>query len=111
VTEVLSCQRIGKEVTLQVMKIEELRPFLQSVPKWKEEGKGISRDFLFKNFVQALEFVNRVGELAEKEGHHPDILIYDYKKVKLSLWTHTQAGLTENDFKLATKIDSIALPS
>lgn len=93
------------------MKKEELQPLLEKVPQWTHEGKQISREFLFKNFVQALDFVNRVGALAEKEGHHPDILIYEYKKVRLSLWTHTHAGLTENDFYLAIKIDHLSASS
>ncbi len=69
-----------------------------------ESGHHIMRDFTFKNFVDALHFVNKVGELAESEGHHPDISIF-YNTVQLVVYTHSIAGLSENDFILAAKID------
>jgi 4a-hydroxytetrahydrobiopterin dehydratase len=65
------------------------------------------REFRFENFKQALDFVNKVGKTAEKEGHHPDIYIYDWKKVRLTLTTHAIGGLSINDFVLASKIDLI----
>ena len=61
---------------------------------------------MFKNFIGALAFVNKVGDLAEAEGHHPDIHI-SYNKVQLTLTTHAIGGLSENDFILAAKIDSL----
>lgn len=64
-------------------------------------------EFKFKNFIESMSFVNKVGELAESEGHHPDIDI-SYSRVKLELWTHAIGGLSENDFILAAKIDEIA---
>lgn len=64
----------------------------------------LEREFSFKNFSQALEFVNRVGELAEQESHHPDISL-GWGYVKISLHTHKIDGLTESDFILAAKID------
>jgi 4a-hydroxytetrahydrobiopterin dehydratase len=68
-------------------------------------GKQIEKDYKFKNFREALRFVNKVGELAESEGHHPDINLYGWNKVKLTLSTHAIGGLSENDFILASKID------
>lgn len=66
----------------------------------------IEKEYSFKNFRQALEFTNKVGELAEKEGHHPDIHL-SWGKVKLIIWTHKIDGLTESDFILAAKCDEI----
>ncbi len=68
--------------------------------------KKIEKEYKFKNFKEALAFVNKVGELAESEGHHPDIYLFSWNKVKLTLSTHAIGGLSENDFILASKIDS-----
>ncbi len=70
------------------------------------DGKKIARKFEFKDFQESMRFVNRVAEVAEAEGHHPDMHIF-YNKVNLELWTHAAGGLTDNDFILATKIDLI----
>lgn len=77
-------------------------------PDWKiiENGQKIERKFTFKNFRQALEFVNKVGELAEQEGHHPNIY-FSWGFVVITLWTHAIDGLFENDFILAAKIDRL----
>ncbi|HEX9481828.1 MAG TPA: 4a-hydroxytetrahydrobiopterin dehydratase [Solirubrobacteraceae bacterium] len=69
---------------------------------------SIEREFGFADFAAALAFVNRVGELAEAAGHHPDILLHGWNKVRLTLSTHSQAGLTEADFGLAGQIDGLA---
>lgn len=66
----------------------------------------LEREFSFEDFRQALDFTNRVGEIAEKENHHPDILL-TYGKVGVKLWTHAIDGLSENDFILATKVDEV----
>jgi 4a-hydroxytetrahydrobiopterin dehydratase len=70
------------------------------------DGHHLEREFSFDNFRQGLEFVNKVGELAEQEQHHPNILL-TYGKVVVHLWTHKIDGLHENDFILAAKIDAI----
>jgi 4a-hydroxytetrahydrobiopterin dehydratase len=67
-------------------------------------NKGIEKLFKFQDFKGAIKFVNKVADLAEEEGHHPDILI-NYSRVKLSLWTHAIGGLSVNDFILASKIE------
>ena len=82
---------------------------LDQVPKWKllrQNPHKLTREFTHENFVKALEFVNKVGELAETEGHHPDIHIF-YNRVKLELYTHAIGGLSENDFILAAKVNEI----
>lgn len=85
----------------------EVEKFLADVPEWRREANKISRDFTFGNFVETLAFVNKVGEVAESEGHHPDLFIHQYRKLRITLWTHAVGGLTENDFILAAKIDSL----
>jgi len=71
-----------------------------------EEGK-LTREFKFRDFKEAMKFVNSVAEIAEQEWHHPDISIY-FNKVNIELFTHSIKGLSENDFILAAKVDSIS---
>lgn len=72
---------------------------------WKVVNEHhLEKEYVFKNFREALAFTNTVGTLAEEEGHHPDIFL-SYGKVKIELWTHKINGLTESDFILASKID------
>ncbi len=86
----------------------DARQLLEQTPEWslEENASRLLRRFEFENFRSALEFVNRVGDLAEEEGHHPDIAIH-WNKVELILWTHAIGGLHENDFILAAKIDRL----
>ena len=67
----------------------------------------ITKEFHFKSYMQTLNFVNRIGQLAEKEGHHPVMHVY-FVKLQVELWTHAILGLSENDFILAAKIDQLA---
>ena len=93
---------------IQPLEGEEIEKLLSQITGWELEEVGgheqIAKEFEFKNFVKALEFVNKVGEIAETEGHHPNIGI-NYSKVKLSNYTHAIGGLHENDFILAAKIE------
>lgn len=70
------------------------------------DERWIEKEYKFKNFKEALAFVNKVGDIAESEGHHPDINLHGWNKVKLTLSTHAISGLSENDFILASKIDA-----
>lgn len=79
---------------------------LLSMPRWKLENGELVCHFDFSNFVEAMQFVNGVAELAEGAGHHPDIDIR-YNKVRLALMTHDAGGLTERDFDLAAAIDTL----
>lgn len=80
----------------------------QLQPEWRiVEQKKLEREFKFKDFKQALEFTNQVGQIAEEQNHHPDIYL-TWGKVKISISTHSVGGLTENDFILAAKIDKLA---
>ena len=82
--------------------------YMEDVPGWSLslDGLKIFRDFEFKNFVEAIAFVNKVADIANQEDHHPDISI-NYSKVEITLWTHAIGGLSENDFILASKINEI----
>jgi len=84
----------------------EVERLLAQIPGWSLSGKWISKEFNLKNFVQAMKFVNRVADLAESEGHHPDLHIH-YNRVRFDIWTHAIDGLTENDFILAAKIEAL----
>lgn len=70
------------------------------------EEKKIEKNYKFKNFQEALDFIAKVGQIAEEEGHHPDIYLHGYRNVRLTLFTHAIGGLSENDFILASKIDA-----
>ncbi len=86
---------------------EQIKPYLEVVPGWKvsDDSTSIHRDYTFKDFAEALAFVNKVGSIAESEGHHPDITL-GWGKVGITLTTHAIKGLSENDFILAYKIDA-----
>jgi 4a-hydroxytetrahydrobiopterin dehydratase len=89
------------------LKGAELQQILQQVPQWKSVSEHhLTRAFTFPDFNQALAFVNRVGELAEQQGHHPDILL-TWGKAEITLWTHKIDGLTRSDFIMAAKIDHL----
>lgn len=82
--------------------------YLKKVPSWQANSdyKNISREFKFKNFKEAIVFVNQISEIAENEGHHPNIRI-SYNRVNIELQTHAIKGLSENDFILAAKINTL----
>ena len=74
---------------------------------WSEVDDALERTFSFAGFLEALAFVNRVGELAEAENHHPDIAIH-YREVTLRWWTHTAGGITDRDRELAARTGELA---
>lgn len=82
----------------------EIQDCLSSVPGWRREGKTIVREFGFQDFPGAIDFVNRIAKAAESAWHHPDIDVR-WNKVRLSLTTHDQGGLTAKDFDLAGAFD------
>lgn len=91
----------------QPLKGEALRKLAGQVQGWEVVREHeIAKTFKFPDFVTALAFTNRIGELAEGEGHHPDIHL-SWGKVGVQTWTHAVDGLTENDFILAAKIDAL----
>jgi len=72
---------------------------------WTTKGDVLKKTYVFEDFGEAIEFVNDVAEMAEEENHHPDIRIFSYKNVEISLTTHDEGGLTDKDYRLAAKID------
>lgn len=82
---------------------------LKSLAGWKRDGDEIERKFEFSDFGEAMRFVNSVATAADAVDHHPDISI-KYNKVKLTLSTHSEGGVTEKDFELAAQIDAAANP-
>lgn len=93
---------------VEPLKGEKLQYYLPAVPEWTlvDEIK-IERDFAFKDFKEAMQFVNNVADLAEEEQHHPDIFLHNWRKVKITLMTHKIKGLFDNDFIMAAKINNI----
>lgn len=91
------------------LKGDKLSFYTLVVPDWAViEEKAIQKKFSFKNFKEALAFVTKVGELAESEGHHPDINLHNWNKVTITLSTHAIKGLSENDFIMAVKVDQLS---
>lgn len=89
------------------LKAEEVFRLHERVRDWEiTTGRKLVRRFKFDDFMEAMGFVNRVAELAEEEGHHPNITI-DYSRVTFTVWTHAIDDLSENDFILAAKIDEL----
>ncbi len=88
---------------------DEAKHYLGETPNWALDGAAsrIERRFAFRDFVEAIDFVNRVGTLAEEEGHHPDIS-FGWGYCNVVLYTHKIKGLHENDFIMAAKIDLLA---
>ena len=84
---------------------------LENLDQWKltPDNQRIAKNWTMKNFVQALNFLNAVGEVAEAEAHHPDLHVESYRNVRIEIWTHAIGGLSENDFILAAKIDQIEI--
>jgi 4a-hydroxytetrahydrobiopterin dehydratase len=101
----VSCR--GDVPPLKGNKLAEIHQQLTDPSQWKiVDEHSIVHTYKFPDFKSALTFVNRVGEVAEEQGHHPDIVL-GWGKVEITTWTHTADGLTESDFILAAKIDRL----
>ena len=92
---------------MKVLKDNEIQSILKDFGGWEFADNQIGKEFELKDFKTALRFVNNVGEEAEKMDHHPDIFLHSWNKVKITIATHSAGGVTENDFKLASKIEKI----
>ncbi len=86
---------------------EEIENALADLDGWKPENENLKKRYEFKNFVESLAFVNRVGAIAERRDHHPDIC-FGWGYAEFSITTHDRGGLTENDFALAKEVDGIS---
>jgi 4a-hydroxytetrahydrobiopterin dehydratase len=106
----LAISSLAQEVHVAQMTLlseQEVTKQVQSLPDWTVDSQELRRTFQFKNFVEAIDFVNRLVEPAETAGHHPDLAI-SYNKVTVSLTTHDAGGLTHKDFDLAKIISQLA---
>ncbi|MEX0920035.1 MAG: 4a-hydroxytetrahydrobiopterin dehydratase [Candidatus Pacearchaeota archaeon] len=94
---------------LVLLSVAQINENLGKLSDWtlEDKGKMIVRNFKFKDFKEAVSFVNNVAEIAEHENHHPDINVHSYNKVRISLSTHSSGGLTQKDFDVAKKIEDI----
>lgn len=90
-----------------VLNQDELKLELNDVPEWEHKDKSIIRELSAANFAGAIGIVNAIAIVAEKADHHPDILVYGWNKVRITLSTHDKGGLTKKDFELAKEIDNL----
>ena len=98
------CEGMGDPFTR-----EQAAGQLKQTPGWElaPDGKGISRNYVMKNFSAAVEFIQKIAGVAEDEDHHPDLHLTGYRKLRIDLRTHAIGGLSENDFILAAKINEL----
>ena len=92
---------------MSLLNKEEINQSLTNLDDWLLEENQIVKQFQFKDFAEALSFVNKVGAVAEEMDHHPDIFIHSWNKVKITISTHSEGGITQKDFQLAEKIEGI----
>jgi 4a-hydroxytetrahydrobiopterin dehydratase len=88
---------------------EQIELSMKGLPFWSLDGNKIVREISAANFVAIIGIVNAIAVLAEKHDHHPDMLIYGWNKLRITLSTHDRGGLTEFDFKLAIEIENLSL--
>lgn len=89
--------------------LSQAKEYLKSIPGWQLSGdsKSIVSEYVMKDFMSAVRFIDKIAEIAESEDHHPDIHLTGYRRLKIELSTHAINGLSENDFILAAKIDQL----
>ena len=102
----LPCEGVVASCTLP-----EAEAQLKQLAGWKltHNGQRIRKEWVVKNFMAGIDFFNRCAEVAETDGHHPDLHLEGYRNVAVELWTHAIGGLSENDFILAAKIDQLPI--
>ena len=86
---------------------KKINEFMKHISSWALKDNHLYKKFEFRNFIEAMKFVNSAAKTAENEVHHPDFCVH-YNKVEIEIWTHAINGLSENDFILAAKIDEIS---
>jgi 4a-hydroxytetrahydrobiopterin dehydratase len=86
---------------------DEIAKNLTTLSGWIKGRNEIAKEYQFKDFAEALSFVNKVGAEAERTNHHPDIFIHSWNKVKITISTHSEGGITKKDFQLAEKIEGL----
>jgi 4a-hydroxytetrahydrobiopterin dehydratase len=108
-TDLIRKKCVPCEGGVDACSIAEAQQQLDNLPGWylTHDGQRIRKDWTVKNFMAGMQFFQKVAELAEEDGHHPDLHIQGYRNVWIELWTHAIGGLSENDFILAAKIDQL----
>ena len=91
----------------KLLKDDEIDSELPKLAGWEKSGKAIEKNFKVKDFAAALDLVNRIGAEAEKMDHHPDLFLHDWNQVKVTLSTHSEGGITDNDIQLAGRIEAL----
>jgi 4a-hydroxytetrahydrobiopterin dehydratase len=92
---------------LAVLNETEIKDKLSGLSSWNYSEGQIGKEYTLKDFSEALSFVNKVGAFAEEINHHPDILMHSWNKVRIMVSTHSEGGITEKDFQLAEKIETV----
>jgi 4a-hydroxytetrahydrobiopterin dehydratase len=108
-TELTKKRCVSCEAGATALTPEQVQALLPAVPEWKltPDGKRIRREWRVRDFLTALDFFQRIGQIAQAEDHHPDLHLVGYRDVTIEISTHAAGGLTENDFILAAKIDPL----
>jgi 4a-hydroxytetrahydrobiopterin dehydratase len=97
----------GSLAVMALLNDSETKLALEGLDGWQVGDGALVREWKFEDFARALDFVQRVGALAEQANHHPDILLHGWNKVRLTLSTHSEGGVTQADFGLAEQIDGL----
>ncbi|MBT8378752.1 MAG: 4a-hydroxytetrahydrobiopterin dehydratase [Ignavibacteria bacterium] len=92
---------------MAVLNDSEIKNKLASITGWNFSSNQIGKEYQLKDFAEALSFVNKIGAIAEEMNHHPHILMHSWNKVKITVSTHSEGGVTEKDFQLAVKLENI----
>ena len=110
-TELVGKKCVPCEGGVEPCPLPQAREQLQNLPGWKltHDGQRIRKEWVVRNFLAGMRFFEKVAELAESEGHHPDLHLEGYRNVAIEIWTHAIGGLSENDFILAAKIDALPI--
>jgi 4a-hydroxytetrahydrobiopterin dehydratase len=109
--QLTSTQCVACEGGVEKYSRDEAQQQTAALAGWKlcDDGRRIAKDLVFKNFLAAIDCINQVASVAEQEGHHPDLHLEDYRRLRIELSTHSIGGLSANDFILAAKIDQLPL--
>ena len=94
---------------MELLPVAQINENLSKLSDWnlEDNGKSIVKNFEFENFREAVNFINKVAEIAEQENHHPDMVLHDYNQLEIKLTTHSAPGLTKKDFDVALRIDEL----
>ena len=108
-TELTGKKCVPCEGGVEPCPVPQAQQQLANLPGWKltHDGQRIRKEWVVKNFMAGLRFFEQVAQIAEDEGHHPDLHLEGYRNVAIEIWTHAIGGLSENDFILAAKIDQV----